>query len=160
MSAILMPGQDPRHERRVGNPEGLARRVAELERKLARFEAAPYVPNFRVSGSGPFNTAVPGATTGTAVAITVPGVYAVYFGASGYQPTSAGMGYVDAYRNGSVFGNAELYFNQAGVHMELHARWHYITLDAGTHYFAPRHVVMISDTNDRFDFLGIRVSAA
>jgi hypothetical protein len=38
VSNVVMPGMDARQDRRTGSPEGLARRVAELERRLGRFE--------------------------------------------------------------------------------------------------------------------------
>jgi hypothetical protein len=58
VSHIVVPSMDPRNDRRTGTPEGLARRVAELERRLGAFEGrqrhgAPFSISPTISTSSP-----------------------------------------------------------------------------------------------------------
>lgn len=47
MANVIMPGADPRLDRRVGSPEGLARRVSEIERLPGR-SLTPKYDSYRV----------------------------------------------------------------------------------------------------------------
>lgn len=54
MPATVIPSMDPRHERRVGNPEGLARRVGELERRVGRYTVGGDVFKVQLPLSSPW----------------------------------------------------------------------------------------------------------
>lgn len=55
MAQVLIPSMDPRNERRTGSPEGLARRVAELDRRMAKVSGG-YRPGDVSNVALPFNT--------------------------------------------------------------------------------------------------------
>jgi hypothetical protein len=159
---VIDPSTDARQERRTGSPEGLARRIAELERRVSRYESGLYVPFFNASGSGGFSTAAPpNSTSGNAFNIGVPGTYLISCDVTAWA-TAVGMIYVGLHIDGGGEStNCEKYCNEANSHQVLHSRWFgYNFTTTGTHYLWHRQVGAIgSDGNDRWSMVGFRVGA-
>jgi hypothetical protein len=160
-SSIVIPSMDPRNERRTGSAEGLARRVAELERRVAKYERGVYVPAFWISGSGGFSTSnPPNSTSGNAFTVPMAGTY-ICRGEVTVWATASGMQYVDLFVDANIQTNCEKYGNDVGNHQVLHSRWFsYNFSTAGNHYLWHKQVgAVASDGNDRWSFMGFRIMA-
>lgn len=161
MASVIPAASDARLERRTGSPEGLARRVAELEKQVAKFSQGAYIPSFSSGPNvGPMaTTGPPNATTGTAIDIQIPGRYMIVNWATALKTGGGGVGGCGWYMDGTFIGNFEFYHNEINSHRALPPRSDILSLSAGTHYhWVYTHAGMASDSNDRWGFFGWRVS--
>lgn len=162
MTQVLIPSMDPRNERRTGTSEGLARRVAELERRIAQMESrpAPFLPYFAALSGGPFSvTFPPNSTTGVAFNVPIPGTYMMLFGGTAYA-TVVGSIVQEHYIDGVLVASPDIYANEAGSHKTLSMRvTTYNFTAAGTHYWWTRQAVGTTDGQDRANFAYWRVAA-
>jgi len=115
---------------------------------------APLQP-INVSAAGPWPTAVPGATTGTAFVVARAGIMQATFTATGYV-TGGTNCTVEVYVDGVLRGQTKLSSAlSVNVHMLLAPLVASISLTAGTHYVAFRSTEGASDGGDYASMSGL-----
>lgn len=162
-SSIVIPSMDPRNERRTGSPEGLARRVTELERRVSNLTGAgSYNPPIFIATTGPAASASPpNAFAGTAFTVPMSGRYAVLGTNTGYRTTAQGIGpmYAEWYVDAVLITSSEVYANAVEQHMVLMPRMGLGVWTAGTHYLYQRAITCTTNGADPFGFYAFRIGA-
>jgi hypothetical protein len=127
---------------------------------------APAAPKsfqgFFLNLNGPWQDAVPTAADGVAFTVLTDGPYLLTVGASWYHTSGGAVRTVDVYIDGVFAMTLAQWLNQGSLHMTCVPQSALVTLTAGTHRIALRHISgSASDTGDKGFLSGVPwVSAA
>lgn len=154
---------DPRLGRTLGDPRGMARRIQELERRMARLESTVGPPGRRVYWSelsGPWSsTSPPAGSSGITFDIAVPGVYLCFVQFTAYT-TTAGLMTKELWIDDTLENSTGQYINTLSEHTTIAIEAGFREFDAASHTLKIRWAGTgaTSDTNDRASFYAVRTS--
>lgn len=152
---------DPRLGRSINDQRGMARRISEMERRLARLENQVGPPGRRVFWTelnGPFNASSP-PTSRVTFDIVVPGVYLCGVQFTGSASTT-GLTSKELWVDDVLLNATGQFINTVNAHHTIALEAGFAEFTVGAHTLALRFVNSgaTSDGNDRASFYAWRTS--